>query len=79
MNTKKILIWAFRIILLTILYFPIWILGTLAIGDLMPTTTSEPGLVSDANGMLIIGLINTILIIGIKVVRKSYALVAYLE
>ena len=42
MNTKKILIWAFRIILLTILYFPIWILGTLAIGDVMPTTASEP-------------------------------------
>jgi hypothetical protein len=72
LNTKKILIWAFRIILLTILYFPIWILGTLAIGDVMPTTASEPGLVSDANGMLIIGLINTILIIGIIVSSRWY-------
>ena len=72
MNAKKILIWVFRLILLTILYYPIWILGTLAIGDLMPTTTSEPGLVSDANGMLILGLINTFLIIGIIVSSRWY-------
>ena len=72
MNAKKILIWVFRLILLTILYYPIWILGTLAIGDLMPTTTSEPGLVSDANGMLILGLINTVLIIGIIVSSRWY-------
>jgi len=67
MNTKKILIWAFRLILLTVLYFPIWILGTMAIGDLLTDVPSEPGLVGEATGMLMLGIINTILIVGLIV------------
>lgn len=64
MNTKKILIWAFKLALLTVLYFPIWILGTLVMGDMVPSTPSEPGLLNDATAMLLLGLINTGLIIG---------------
>lgn len=65
MNLKKILIWAFRLILLTVLYFPVWILGSMAIGDLMPEVPSEPGLLSEEIGMVILGIINTILIVGL--------------
>lgn len=67
MNTKEILIWIFKIALLTVLYFPIWIIGTMAMGDLVPTTPSEPGLLSDATAMLLLGLINTLLIVGMIV------------
>ena len=72
MNTKKILIWVFKIALLTVLYFPIWIIGTLAMGDLIPTTPSEPGLLSDATAMLLLGLINTLLIVGMIVSSRWY-------
>lgn len=65
MNLKKILIWAFRLILLTVLYFPVWILGSMAIGDLIPEVLSEPGLLSEEIGMVILGIINTILIVGL--------------
>lgn len=64
MNAKKILIWTFKLALLIVLYFPIWIIGTMAMGDMVPTTASEPGLLSDASAMLLLGLINTALIVG---------------
>lgn len=64
MSIKKVFSWIFRLALLTVLYFPIWIIGTLAMGDLVPTTISEPGLVSDASAMLFLGIINTALIVG---------------
>jgi hypothetical protein len=67
---KKTLIWTSRFILLFILYFPIWIIGTLAVGDLIPETASQPGLMSDTSGMLILGLINTTLIITLIVTSK---------
>lgn len=67
MKLKKILIWAFRLIILTALYFPIWILGSMAIGDLMPEVLSESGLLSEEIGLLILGIINTLLIIGLIV------------
>jgi hypothetical protein len=70
MQAKKTVIWILRFILLFILYFPIWIIGTLAVGDLIPETASQPGLVSDTSGMLILGLINTILIITLIVTSK---------
>ncbi len=72
MTVRKILIWAIRLVILTILYFPVWILGTLAIGGMMPTISSEPGIVSDTSGMLILGLINTVLIIGIITSSRWY-------
>ncbi|MGV8964200.1 MAG: hypothetical protein ACOH2V_12595 [Candidatus Saccharimonadaceae bacterium] len=67
MKTKRILIWTFKLILLIFLYFPIWIIGTMAMGDLVPTTISEPGLVSDATAIILLGIINTILIVGMIV------------
>ena len=67
MNTKKIFTWTFKLALLTVLYFPIWIIGTLAMGNMEPTTQSEPGLVSDATAILLLGIINTVLIIGMIV------------
>ncbi|MCF8222311.1 MAG: hypothetical protein K9J25_04130 [Bacteroidales bacterium] len=67
MNRKKILVWAFRLIILTVLYFPIYILGSLAIGDLVTNTPSEPGLVNEEMGMLILGILSTLLIVGLIV------------
>lgn len=80
MNPKKILIWAFRITVLTVLYFPIWILGSMAIGDLMSMTPSEPGLVNEVIGMVILAIINTILIVGLIVTSKwnGWRLAAFL-
>ena len=62
---KKFLTWTFRIILLIILYFPIWILGSMAIGDLMEGMPSEPGLLSQEIGAIILGIINTFLIVAL--------------
>ena len=67
MNAKKILIWASRLFLLTVLYIPIWLLGALAIGDLIPDIPSEPGLVDEVTGMLILAIINTVLIVSLIV------------
>ncbi len=72
MNSKKVFIWIFRLILLTVLYFPIWILGAMVIGDLMPQTASEPGLINEGLGMLILGIINTILIVALIVTSRWY-------
>ena len=57
------MIWALRIIVLTILYIPIWILGSMAVAGRIPDTASEPGLVDASMGMLILSFINTILIV----------------
>ena len=65
MNLRKILIWTFRLILLIILYYPIWILGAMVVGDLMPQVPSEPGLLNEGVGMVILGIINTVLIVGL--------------
>lgn len=72
MNTNRIFTWAFKFGLLTVLYFPIWIIGTLAMGDIEPIAQSEPGLVSDATAMLLLGIINTVLIIGMIVSSRWY-------
>lgn len=61
MNARKILLWVFRIVGLTIAYIPIWILGSMAITGHLPDTPSEPGLVDGMAGMLILSVINTIL------------------
>lgn len=67
MSATKISGWVIRLVLLTILYIPIWILGAMPIAGLLPDTTSEPGLVDEATGMLLLGVINTILIVGLIV------------
>lgn len=70
MNPKQISLWVFRLILLTVFYIPIWILGTVAIGDHLPDTVSEPGLVDQVTGMLILGIINTLLIISLIITSR---------
>jgi hypothetical protein len=67
MNVKRIFMWAVRIILLIILYFIIWVFGSLAVTGHIPNKPAEPGLVDEITGMLILSIINTILIIGIIV------------
>ncbi len=67
MNNKRILLWFLRIIVLTILYFPIWILGSMAVGNYFPDAPSEPGLVDESIGMLILGILNTGLVVGLIV------------
>ena len=61
------MIWASKLALLTVLYFPVWIIGTLAMGDMVPITPSEPGLLNDGTAMLLLCLINTLLIVGMIV------------
>ena len=70
MNFKKSLSWVFRLILLVILYFPIWIIGAMAVGDLMPQVQSEPGLLSQEVGTLILAIINTLLIVSLIVTSR---------
>jgi hypothetical protein len=70
MNFKKTLSWTFRLILLVILYFPIWIIGAMAVGDLMPQVQSEPGLLSQEVGTLILAIINTLLIVSLIVTSR---------
>lgn len=65
MNVKNTLVWVVRIILLTILYIPIWIAGAMAVEGFLPDVTSEPGLVSETVGMLILSLVSTVLIVGL--------------
>ena len=70
MNFKKSLSWVFRLILLVILYFPIWIIGAMVVGDLMPQVQSEPGLLSQEVGTLVLAVINTLLIVALIVTSR---------
>lgn len=70
MNVKRILVWLFRIVILVIIYIPIWIFGAMAVGGLIPDIPSEPGLVSESTGMLILSITNTLLITGLIVAMR---------
>jgi len=65
MDGKNMFKWALKFSFLLILYYPIWILGTLALGNLIPELPSEPGLMDEGFGLLILGLINTALIVSL--------------
>lgn len=67
MNAKLILTWLLRMAILTVLYFPLWILGTLVIGSQMPDFASEPGIFSDSTGILLFGFLNILLIVTLIV------------
>lgn len=67
MNAKLILTWLLRMAILTVLYFPLWILGTLVIGSQMPDFPSEPGIFSDSTGILLFGFLNILLIVTLIV------------
>jgi hypothetical protein len=70
MNLKKSFIWSFRIILLIFLYFPIWILGSMVMGDSMQGLSSEPGLLSQEVGAFVLAIINTFLILALKLTSR---------
>ncbi|MFT5386252.1 MAG: hypothetical protein ACI81W_003665, partial [Saprospiraceae bacterium] len=65
MNGKYILIWTGRIALLLLLFYVLFIIGTIAISGMLPDIKSEPGLVPGNIGFLIFGIVNMLLIIGL--------------
>jgi len=65
MNGKNILIWTVRIALLLLLFYVLFISGTLAVSGILPEVKSEPGLVPGNIGFLIFGITNTLLVIGL--------------
>ncbi|WP_198675303.1 hypothetical protein [Pleomorphovibrio marinus] len=65
MDAKNRLKWVLRLAFLTVFYYPIWILGTLAMENLIPDLPSEPGLIEEGFGLLVLGLINTALIVSL--------------
>jgi hypothetical protein len=65
MNAKQPLIWAARTALLLLLFYVLFISGTMAISGILPDIESEPGLIGGNLGFLIFGVINTLLIIGL--------------
>lgn len=69
-TVSQYLIWLIKIAGLTILYIPIWIAGAMFIQDVLPDFQSEPGLVNETTGMLLLALINTLLIISVIVTSK---------
>lgn len=64
MNVKHILIWIGRIVLLLLLFYVIFISGTIPVSGMLPKIKSEPGLLPDKIGFLIFGITNMLLIMG---------------
>lgn len=62
MKAITVLGWILRFFVLVVLFNVFFIGGSLAVSGLIPDIKSEPGLVSAETGMLIIGIINTLLI-----------------
>lgn len=67
MKAKTIFTWVFRFGILTILYLITWILGSMVVAEHIPDTPSEPGLLDEIPGLLILSLINTVLIVALIV------------
>ena len=65
MNAKQFLIWTVRIASLLVLFYVLFISGTMAISGMLPDVSSEPGLIAGNLGFLFFGIINTLLIIGL--------------
>ncbi len=65
MNAKQFLIWTVRIASLLVLFYVLFISGTMAISGKLPDVPSEPGLIAGNIGFLFFGIINTLLIIGL--------------
>ncbi len=65
MNRKQVLIWTGRIASLLLLFYILFIIGTMAISGKLPDIKSEPGLFPDDIGFLIYGIINMLLIIAL--------------
>lgn len=65
MNGKQLLIWTARIALLLLLFYVLFISGTMAVSGMLPDIESEPGLLDKNVGFLFFGIINVLLIIGL--------------
>ena len=65
MDIKKSLNWFGRFTILLLLYYALFISGTLTISGLLPDIKSEPGPISNDIDFLILGFSNTLLIIGL--------------
>ncbi len=65
MNGKQLLIWTARIAVLLVLFYVFFISGTMAISGMLPDNESEPGLIDGNIGLLIFGIINMLLLVGL--------------
>ncbi len=67
MNTTKSLFkWIVRFAVLYVTFIALFMLGSIAVADVMPTSpVLEPGLVSDTSGLLIIALADVIVILAL--------------
>ncbi|WP_029037267.1 hypothetical protein [Salinimicrobium xinjiangense] len=65
MKNKTVVAFVLRLSVLTVLYFFAWIFGSLAVAAQFPDTPSEPGLVGELTGLLILSLLNSALIMGL--------------
>ena len=72
MNAKQIFIWTGRIVLLLILFIVLFVIGSMAVSELLPDIASEPGLVPKDIGFLIFGVLNTLLIIAVILSSRWY-------
>lgn len=66
MKVKELLIRVLRFTVLLILYYVFFIGGSMAVSGMLPTgIKSEPGLVSANSGFLIVGIVNTLVVIAL--------------
>ncbi len=65
MNGNNILVWTGRIALLLLLFYALFISGTMAVSKMLPEIKSEPGMVSGNIGFLIFGISNMLVVIGL--------------
>lgn len=72
MTGKQIFNWGLRFFALLILFYVFFISGTLAISGLLPDVPSEPGLLPNEMGMLILGISNTLLVMGLILSSRWY-------
>ena len=72
MNVKEILIWTGRFALLLLLFFILFVIGSMAVSGLLPDIASEPGPVPKDIGFLIFGVLNTLLIIAMILSSRWY-------
>ncbi len=72
MNVKQILLWTGRTALLLLLFFVLFVIGSMAVSGLLPDIASEPGPVPANTGFLIFGLLNTLLIIALILNSRWY-------
>ncbi|MBK6967492.1 MAG: hypothetical protein IPH20_27250 [Bacteroidales bacterium] len=65
MNRKQLLSLTGRFLLLLMLYYIFFIAGSSAVASFLPDTNSEPGLVSAGAGILIVGVVNTLIVMAL--------------